>query len=893
MNRNLIKLYACMLLVAAALVGCGGTDNNPIVTPGPDAQESDTNQPDNQVQPDADAAPEVSTDSDACPNKPGDPCTSPGQPSTCGKLICNCDGKLISDDGTLNAPCPDEAGVDADADSPIQTDADAGTDAETGTDADAQIEQDADASPEADADPAEADAEAGQDADGAVIDVPPPQEICGNGIDDDGNNLTDCQDPACTSYASCQPEVCDGVDNNSNGIVDVDNAAFECVGTPNNIRPCVFVCNGVDLSGHQACSTSTCMWGSCVKDLVVETNCADGIDDDCDLKIDCQDPDCASYVACRSEICNNGVDDNGNGKADCGDPACVSSPYCMCYAPQVGWDCASPGEFSCDPNIRCDCSGIWRLASTPGVFNCMITEVCNGQDDNNNGQADETFACVQHHTTQCATTCNSTGSQYCKDDCTLDACQPPAENCNNSQDDDCDGKSDCSDPDCASAANCQVPELCDGLDNNSNGLIDEHQPCVFNSTQPCTTSCGSTSQQKCIKDPNYNVNCKWDACQPPNRELNCTDGKDDDCDGWTDCLDPDCWGTVTCPHTLQTCQPHPTGTPQSCGTWNQQTLPQVGNRVFAGCANAENDQFAWIGGYNEMEFMHRASSWSVVTMPIGGSPAASWPNIVCLGVNQVYSTYNEKNVGNGVFVRWDGTSVTRLAEQQTSGLVIGPMCAADPNHVYFIGRNGSNLKDALMYKWNGSSLTTSPLPSFGDSALGLAGMHCASPTSVYAAGSLFDPQLQTSRAALLHWDGTSWTMIQVPNAGYGFNTIRGTSECDVMAVGLSRIGSDAYAGLTYQRNGNSWDAKTYSNLESIWSVVKTAPHRYLLGGHSYGGSMTPAQLGTDNGDFTVTWTQPGPGYWEPTASWSIPGTNKLVSAGEGGPGSVILDSVCQ
>ncbi|MDD5726747.1 MAG: hypothetical protein PHC53_05100, partial [Patescibacteria group bacterium] len=84
----------------------------------------------------------------------------------------------------------------------------------------------------------------------------------------------------------------------------------------------------------------------------------------------------------------------------------------------------------------------------------------------------------------------------------------------------------------------------------------------------------------------------------------------------------------------------------------------------------------------------------------------------------------------------------------------------------------------------------------------------------------------------------------------------------------------------------------YSDLIGVVSLVKTAPFKYVLGGGSHG-SMTPAQLGTDNGDFTVAWTQPGPGYWEPTAAWAIPGTNKLVSAGEGGPGSVILDSVCQ
>ncbi|NJB86020.1 hypothetical protein GGR26_001788 [Lewinella marina] len=34
---------------------------------------------------------------------------------------------------------------------------------------------------------------------------PTPQEICDNGIDDDGDGLTDCEDPDCSAYAACAP----------------------------------------------------------------------------------------------------------------------------------------------------------------------------------------------------------------------------------------------------------------------------------------------------------------------------------------------------------------------------------------------------------------------------------------------------------------------------------------------------------------------------------------------------------------------------------------------------------------------------------------------------------------------------------------------------------------
>lgn len=51
---------------------------------------------------------------------------------------------------------------------------------------------------------------------------PPPPEICDNGIDDDNNGLTDCDDPACSGFPGCDPiEICNnGIDDDGDGLVD-------------------------------------------------------------------------------------------------------------------------------------------------------------------------------------------------------------------------------------------------------------------------------------------------------------------------------------------------------------------------------------------------------------------------------------------------------------------------------------------------------------------------------------------------------------------------------------------------------------------------------------------------------------------------------------------------
>ncbi len=60
-----------------------------------------------------------------------------------------------------------------------------------------------------------------------------------------------------------------------------------------------------------------------------ETNCSNGIDDDGDGLVDCDDPDCGSSNVCIIEICNNGIDDDGDGWIDCSDSECFTKSCCI------------------------------------------------------------------------------------------------------------------------------------------------------------------------------------------------------------------------------------------------------------------------------------------------------------------------------------------------------------------------------------------------------------------------------------------------------------------------------------------------------------------------------------------------------------------------------------
>jgi len=105
--------------------------------------------------------------------------------------------------------------------------------------------------------------------------LPPGVETnCSDGIDNDGDQKTDCGDPDCASNPACQVkvEICNnGIDDDGNGLIDCCDPA--CKGT-----------------------------AGCRED------CTNGKDDDCDGLIDDADPDCQRGFMCGSVEASRGAD---------------------------------------------------------------------------------------------------------------------------------------------------------------------------------------------------------------------------------------------------------------------------------------------------------------------------------------------------------------------------------------------------------------------------------------------------------------------------------------------------------------------------------------------------------------------------------------------------------
>ncbi|MBM4356185.1 MAG: hypothetical protein FJ109_20735, partial [Deltaproteobacteria bacterium] len=405
---------------------------------------------------------------------------------------------------------------------------------------------------------------------------PGAEEKC-NGVDDDCDTEVDenlgssaCGKGACQHTSpncldgvpkTCDPmegaseEICDGNDNDCNGVKDdgfsdldkdgqadcvdsdddADNVIDEkdnCPSVPNSDQA-----DGDDDKFGDACDDDDDNDGEndltdcqpknpAVSHLAKEA--CNGIDDDCDSEVDEK-----GATGCQSYLLD--LDQDGFGVE--GQTKCLCAPEEL-YTAFVSGDC-KPLDENVHPGAQEVCDGLDNDCNkkTDELFPDLDSDGkadCVDTDDDNDGVPDTSD--------NCPTVPNPDQADFDKDK-DGNACDP---------DDDNDGSADAKD--CAPFDATVFPgaaESCDGKDNDCDGATDEELG---------STTCGKGICSHTV------ANCvggKIQTCDPLEGAAPDTcDGKDNDCDGATDEeLGSTTCGKGVCEHTVANCIG---GKPQTC-----------------------------------------------------------------------------------------------------------------------------------------------------------------------------------------------------------------------------------------------------------------------------------------------------------------------------------------
>ncbi len=259
--------------------------------------------------------------------------------------------------------------------------------------------------------------------------------------------------------------------------------------------------------------------------------------------------------------CSDGLDNDGDTLIDCADPECfdmgtadIPGPGAT-VCPNSAATEVNHGEFSCasgaDP-VSVDQSAAPRCLTESSEYVCS-----DGKDNDGNGYID----CGDNSCKNLRVCCTTTGAEG-----TLNSCKDGIDN-------DCNGYIDCADYACTKNdgsryfATLEAMEYCnskkcpdgksaentlsacsDGIDNDCNGYVD----CADYS---CTKNDGTNY----FASPDAIEYCNRDLTKKPeNTEEACSDGYDEDLDGLIDCDDQECQGFDYCKDLTPEHAPRPT-----------------------------------------------------------------------------------------------------------------------------------------------------------------------------------------------------------------------------------------------------------------------------------------------------------------------------------------------
>ncbi len=214
--------------------------------------------------------------------------------------------------------------------------------------------------------------------------------------------------------------------------------------------------------------------------------------------------------------------------------------------------------------------------------------------------------------------------------------------------------------------------------------------------------------------------------------------------------------------------------------WSIVASPDVtalGNGLTAVSAVSARDIWAvgnssGANGYQPLIEHWNGKRWSIVA----SSGVGTLNGVVALARNNVWAVGARASTNNiqTLIEHWNGSSwsVVASAGPGLASNTLSAVAAISANNVWAVGDSSNSVGPHAPYSpliehWNGKawSVVTSPIQGTSDHIGGLAAVSASNIWVVGDYTSDIDPAFGTYLTLIEHWDGTTWSLVNIPSPG--------------------------------------------------------------------------------------------------------------------------------
>jgi hypothetical protein len=233
------------------------------------------------------------------------------------------------------------------------------------------------------------------------------------------------------------------------------------------------------------------------------------------------------------------------------------------------------------------------------------------------------------------------------------------------------------------------------------------------------------------------------------------------------------------------------------------------------------------------------TAWSIVASPnplMGSTGNDSLQAIAGVGPNDVWAAGDDfSTTGAGgiqlLFVHFDGTSWKAVTSPSSPGAFqfANSLTTIGSNDAWAVGSDEGGNSTTLAVHWNGAQWRIVPTPNLMDGSVPLnrlTSVTAITSTNVFASGYEDNVNQKNFRKPyVLHWNGSVWSLVVLPNAGTEgtrLNGITRLSATDVWTVGQRQENDGAILSYMARFNGTTWSIVPSPDPGELGPIVDTS-----------------------------------------------------------------------